>query len=54
MAKDDIVDAEGTGAPAADKFVDGIVIFTTVALVAGFVIIQLALGRHYQAGLLGG
>ena len=41
MAKDDIVDAE-EGAPSTDTFATGIVIFTTIALVVGFLIIQMA------------
>jgi hypothetical protein len=53
MAKDDIVDAEG-GASSSDSFLTGIVIFTTIALFAGFVIIQLALKNHYDRGLFGG
>lgn len=51
MAKDDIVDAEGEGPPAADAFFTGIVIFTTVALLAGFVIIEMAWARNYARGL---
>jgi hypothetical protein len=53
MAKDDIVDAE-EGAPSSDTFVTGIVIFTTLALLVGFVVIQKALGDHYGRGLFGG
>lgn len=54
MAKDEIVDAEGTGAPAGDRFVEGIVIFTTIALLVGFVLLELALKNHYGRGLMGG
>ena len=53
MAKDDIVDAE-EGAPSTDTFATGIVIFTTIALVVGFLIIQMALKDHYGRGMLGG
>ena len=48
MASDDIVDAEaGSG---TDNFVTGIVVFTTVALVVGFVLVQLAL-KNYDRGM---
>jgi hypothetical protein len=54
MAKDEIVDAEGEGAPATDNFVTGIVVFTTVALLFGFILIEMALKNHYGRGLMGG
>ena len=54
MAKDEIVDAEGEGPPAADAFFTGIVIFTTVALLAGFIIIEIAWKNNYGRGLFGG
>jgi len=50
MAKDDIVDAE-EGGPSSDTFVTGIVVFTTVALLAGFVLVQMAL-KNYDRGIL--
>ena len=49
MAKDDIVDADG-GAPSSDNFVTGLVIFTTIALIAGWVIINMAHGKTYGMG----
>ena len=49
MAKDDIVDVDG-GAPATDNFVTGLVIFTTIALIAAWVIINMAHGKTYMAG----
>jgi hypothetical protein len=51
MAKDEIVDAEGEGAPAADSFYTGLVVFTTIALVAGFILIELGYGHNYGGGL---
>lgn len=49
MASDDIVDAEaGKG---EDTFVTGIVVFTTVALVLGFILVQMAL-KNYDRGML--
>ena len=48
MASDDIVDAEaGSG---TDNFVTGIVVFTTVALVFGFILVQMAL-KNYDRGM---
>jgi hypothetical protein len=49
MAKDDIVDADG-GAPTSDNFVTALVVFTTIALIAGWVIINLAHGKTYLVG----
>jgi hypothetical protein len=51
MAKDDIVDAEGEGGPAADPFYTGLVVLTTVALLAGFFLIELGYGHNYGLGL---
>ena len=49
MASDDIVDADaGAG---SDNFVTGIVIFTTVALLAGFILVQMAL-KNYDRGMM--
>lgn len=50
MAKDDIVDAEG-GQPSSDTFVTGLVIFTTLALVAAFLVIKYAHGTNYGVGM---
>ena len=50
MAKDDIVDAEGEGSPSSDTFMTGVVIFTTIALIAGWVLFQMANGHNYLAG----
>jgi len=52
MAKDDIVDAEGSGAPSSDSFLTGLVVFTTVALFVGFIIIEVAWKNNYGRGLL--
>jgi hypothetical protein len=52
MAKDDIVDAEGSGAPSSDSFLTGLVVFTTVALFIGFIIIEVAWKNNYGRGLL--
>jgi hypothetical protein len=52
MAKDDIVDAEGTGKPSSDAFLTGLVVFTTVALLAGFIIIEMAWKANYGRGML--
>lgn len=54
MAKDDIVDVEEEGKPSADTFFTGVVIFTTIALVAGWVILQVARGNNYGTGPFGG
>ncbi len=51
MAKDDIVDAEGTGQPGADPFFTGLVVFTTVALLAAFILIEVAYKNNYDAGM---
>jgi hypothetical protein len=51
MAKDEIVDTEQ--GPSSDTFVTGIVIFTTVALFAGFLLIESAWGTNYGRGLFG-
>ncbi|MCK6481492.1 MAG: hypothetical protein HUU06_07670 [Planctomycetaceae bacterium] len=51
MAKDEIVDADG-GPPPADAFLTGLVIFTTIALLAGFFIIKYAHGHVYAEGFL--
>jgi hypothetical protein len=52
MAKDEIVDAEGTGAPASDSFMTGVVVFTTVALLTAFFVIEIAWKNNYGRGLL--
>lgn len=52
MAKDDIVDAAGEGAPSSDSFLTGLVVFTTVALLVGFFIIEKAWSMNYERGLL--
>lgn len=54
MAKDEIVEAEGEGADSGDSFFTGMVIFTTVALIAGFLIIEIAWKNNYNRGLFGG
>jgi len=51
MAKDEIVDAEGEGAAGADPFYTGLVVFTTVALFTGFILIEVVYGRNYGNGL---
>ncbi len=50
MAKDDIVDVEAEGKASADHFFTGVVIFTTVALIAGWVLLQTAQGNNYGIG----
>jgi len=52
MAKDDIVDAGAEGKPSSDTFLTGLVIFTTIALFAGFIIIEMAWKQNYGRGLL--
>jgi len=52
MAKDDIVDAAGEGKPSSDAFVTGIVVFTTIALLVGFFIIEHAWNVNYERGIL--
>ena len=52
MAKDDIVDAAGEGAPSSDAFLTGVVVFTTIALFAGFILIEVAWKNNYGRGLL--
>ncbi len=49
MAKDDIVEAEQQ--PAADSFMTGMSIFTTVALFAAFLLIKYAWGANYGEGM---
>ena len=51
MAKDDIQDAEGEGGPKSDTFMTGLVLFTSVALIAAFVVIEMAYGKNYGQGL---
>ena len=51
MAKDDIVDAE-EGKSTSDAFLTGIVVFTTVALFVGFILIEVAWKNNYGRGLL--
>ena len=51
MAKDEIVDAEGEGKAGPDPFYAGLVIFTTVALFAAFILIEVGYGRNYEMGL---
>jgi hypothetical protein len=50
MAKDEIVDTEEK--PSSDTFVTGIVVFTTIALLVGFFIIETAYKDNYGRGLL--
>ena len=52
MAKDEIVDAEWTGAPSSDSFMTGVVVFTTIALIAAFFVIEIAWKNNYGRGLL--
>ena len=52
MAKDDIMDAEGEGAPSGDSFFTGLVVFTTVALFAAFILIEVAWKNNYGRGML--
>lgn len=52
MAKDEIVDAEGEGQPSSDTFLTGIVVFTTIALIVGFFIIEIAWKNNYGRGML--
>ena len=54
MAKDEIVDAEGTGPQGPDPFYTGLVVFTSVALVAAFLLIEVAFKENYGRGMLGG
>ena len=51
MAKDEIVDAGGSGAPSSDSFLTGLVVFTTIALFAGFILIEMAWKSNYERGL---
>ena len=51
MAKDDITDAEGEGGARSDPFMTGLVLFTTVALITAFVVIEMAYGKNYAQGL---
>jgi len=51
MAKDEIVDAEPAG-DGTDSFLTGLVVFTTVALIAAFFIIEIAWKNNYGRGLL--
>ena len=51
MAKDEIVDAEAAG-NSSDSFLTGLVVFTTVALVAAFILIEIAWKNNYGRGLL--
>lgn len=48
MAKDDIVDAETK--PASDGFMNWLVIFTTLALVAGWFLINSAKDKSFGGG----
>lgn len=50
MAKDDIVDVD-EGGPTTDTFLTGLVVFTTIALLAGFFIIKYAHGTTYGVGM---
>jgi hypothetical protein len=53
MAKDDIVDAEAASKPSADQFFTGVVIFTTLILVVGWVVLRMAEGNVYGTGPFG-
>lgn len=52
MAKDEIVDADAPAESSEAAFMTGLVIFTTVALFAAFLIIEVAWKNNYQRGLL--
>ncbi len=52
MANNEIVDVEGGDAPQADGLVTGLVVFTFLALLAGFIIIEKALADNYNVGML--
>ncbi len=51
MAKDEIVDAEAEER-SDNTFMTGVVVFTTVALLVGFVLIEHAWKVNYGRGIL--
>lgn len=52
MAKDEIVDVQGSDEPTSDPLVTGLVVFTTLALAVGFYVIEKALADNYGIGML--
>jgi hypothetical protein len=52
MAKDEIVDADAVAESSETTFLTGLVVFTTVALLAAFFLIEVAWKNNYGRGLL--
>lgn len=50
MELDDVIEEEGDG---EENLAMGLVILTTVAMLAAIVIVLIKLGNDYQAGILG-